>query len=341
MALDQKDFIEESLKANAEKAKGLSVADLTDVNSLVNKAPELEKREPTPLPAAKPQFDNEGYPELTTMRTYHGDVASAVREGGLSMIKIAAKEQARRRPIEENVEEKPEHEPNTHMILAIAASALFVVGIGAVIFAFISKSQPAVVIQTPIKKDIISTDSSITLDITGLSSREVQNNIENFIVPNKNNDSLIKINLTNQVGGIKTDLSVIDLLSVIGTNVPDILNRSLILNKFMLGIWSGADQAEPFLIMETSSQETAFPGMLEWEKTMAYDLEPIIGPETILPGNTFIDQTILNHDARALSNGTKIIFFYTIVNGRIIIIAKSEATLGRILDKIRASIILN
>ncbi len=82
MAVDQKDFIEESLKANEEKAKGLSIADLTDLNSPVNKAPELPKRETAPAPEAKPKNDKEGYPELNTLRTYHGDVADAVRGGG-------------------------------------------------------------------------------------------------------------------------------------------------------------------------------------------------------------------------------------------------------------------
>ena len=92
MALDQKDFIEESLKANDEKAKALSIADLANPNSDVYKS-DLEKREST-LPDEKPKFDSEGYRELITLRTYHGDVADAVRGGGLSMIKVAAKEQA-------------------------------------------------------------------------------------------------------------------------------------------------------------------------------------------------------------------------------------------------------
>ncbi len=256
------------------------------------------------------------------------------------MIKIAAKEQGRKRPQEEPIEEKDES--NIHMILAIVASALFVLGIGAVIFALMTKNQPTATIQNPIKKDIIAADSTITLDITSLSSREVQNNIENYIVPSKTNDSIEKINLTKQESGVEKGLSAIDLLSVIGTNVPDILNRSLLPDQFMLGIWSGSDHAEPFLIMETSSQETAFPGMLEWEKTMAYDLEPVIGEETIAQGNTFVDQTILNHDSRALiDSNNKTIFFYTIINGKIIIIAKSEDALNIILNKIRASVILN
>jgi len=315
MALDQKEFIEESLKANEEKAKGLSIADLSNVNSAVYKAPESEQREPTPIPEAKPKIDNEGYPELATLRTYHGDVADAVRGGGLSMIKVAAKEQARNRT--ENIPEEKSGS-NLHMILAIAASVLFVVGIGAVVFAFISKKQPVVVVQAPIKKDIISADSSVSLDVTSLSSREIQNDIEKYIVPSNDDNSIEKIDLTKQDSGVTRDLSVTELLSVIGASVPDVLSRSLISDQFMLGIWSGSNQAEPFLIMETSSQETAFPGMLQWEKTMAYDLEPIMGEETIEQGNTFIDQTILNHDSRALTSAgnTKTVFFYTIVGER-------------------------
>ena len=339
MALDQKEFIEESLKANEEKTKGLSIASLTDINSLANKAPELEKKEETPTVETKSKFDKDGYPELITLRTYHGDIEGAVREGGLSMVKIAAKEQAKKRPQGDLPE--PKSESNMHMILAIGASILFVLGIGAVIFAYISKSQPVVVIQTPVKKDIISSDSNVSLDITSLSSREIQNDIAGYIVPSSNENSIKKINLTRQESGIKKDLTVIDLLSVIGANIPDVLSRSLIPDNFMLGVWSGGGKAEPFLIMQTSSQETAFPGMLQWEKTLAYDIEPIMGAETINPRNTFIDQTILNHDARALSNGTSTIFFYTVINGRTIIMTKSDDSLGRILDKIRSSLILN
>ena len=338
MALDQKDFIEESLKANEQKASALSIADLTDSKSAVYKS-ETEKREST-LPDAKPKFDAEGYPELVTLRTYHGDVADAVRGGGLSMIKVAAKEQSRKKPEEVVVEDKKES--HLHMILAIGASVLFVAGIGAVVFAFLSKSQPAVVIQAPVKKDIISADSSISLDITSLSSREIQNRINTYVVPSKDNDSIEKIELTRQESGVTTDLSVLDMLSVIGANVPDVLSRSLIPDQFMLGIWSGTTKAEPFLIMRTSSEETAFPGMLQWEKTLEYDLEPIMGPDSILQGNIFVDQTIQNHDARELVKiDGSTVFFYTIVNGDTIIVAKSSDALSRILDKIRAGTILN
>ena len=339
MALDQKDFIEESLKANEEKAKGLSIADLTNTNSLVNKAPELPKRE-DPIPAEKPKFDVDGYPELTSLRTYHGEVADAVRGGGLSMIKVAAQEQSRKKP-DQILEQEPKSESNMHMILAIGASFLFVLGIGAVIFAFITKSQPITVVQTPIKQDIISSDSNLVIDITNLSSREIQKNIEEHIKPSENGSSIIKISLTRQSAGITNGLSSTDLLSVLGANIPDILSRSLDQNNFMLGIWNGNNKAEPFLVLETTSQETAFPGMLEWEKTMAFDLEPIMGQDAIAPGNTFVDQTVLNHDSRALVNGAKTVFFYSVINGNIIIVAQSADAMSRILDKIRASAILN
>ena len=338
MALDQKDFIEESLKANDEKAQALSIADLANPNSDVYKS-EQEKREST-LPDAKPKFDKEGYPELITLRTYHGDVADAVRGGGLSMIKVAAKEQERKRP-EAISEPETKPESNMHMILAIGASFLFVIGIGAVVFAFITKNQPTVVVQAPVKKDIISADTAVTLDITSLSSREIQNDIEKYITPGKENGSIEKINLTKQESGIATELSATDLLSVIGANIPDVLSRSIIPNQYMLGVWSGINQAEPFLIMRTSSQETAFPGMLQWEKNIAYDLEPIMGPDSITPGNVFVDQTVLNHDARALTKGAQTIFFYTIVGGNTIIVTKSANALSSILDKIRSSLILN
>ncbi len=339
MALEEKDFIEQELKANQTKAAGLSMADLADKNSIVNKGPELEKREST-IPETKSKFDREGLPELPNLRTYHGDVADAVRSGGLSMIKVATREQDRRRL---SGVEKDGKQNNYHLILILIASTLFVAGLSAVIIAFLVKSQQATVpvVQTPTAQDIIPADSSVTMDITNLSQTEIQSALAKYLVPALGTGSIEKIVLTENQNGNKITLSALDFLSAIKTSLPQVLETSIVPNQYMFGIYQGNGEAEPFLILETSSDETAFPGMLDWEKTLAFDMEPIMGVGTIAPGNAFVDQVILNHDARVLTNGTTSVFFYTVVNGNIVVIAKSADALGIILDKFRVSAILN
>ncbi len=324
--MSENDFLEKSLNANKKEFEGLSLADVANPKSEVYKAPETPER-PSSIPEAKPKIDEEGLPELITLKTYHGDVEDAVRSNSLSMLKVAVKEQSKKQYTPE--ETKPK-DSGLHIWLIIGASLLFVGGLIAVGYAVLIKNTPETI--TKQSRDLIFAEKSVVLDLFKLSPREIKSSIEGVSKP-ASEESIKKIIFVEKTSGGTRALNLPEIMNNLNAEIPPALLRSFS-NQFMIGISESLDISEPFMML-ISSPDNALPGMLEWERTMGHDLEPIIGSAGADRKLSFKDKIILNHDSRILGDQNGDIFFYSIIDKKIIIIAKSENTFKKILNRIR------
>lgn len=140
--------------------------------------------------------------------------------------------------------------------------------------------------------------------------------------------------LTRNLSGKAMLFSTFDLFDVLRLRIPDPLTRTL--NKqFMLGVHR-KETREPFLVLETSFFENAFPSMIAWEPFMNADLAPLFGqvleggpPVTFSPTapSPFIDLVINNKDARVLYDEFgDIVLLYVFMDRSTIVITTTRET---------------
>lgn len=323
-----KNLIEGQLKANTEAFKGASVADLVNKNSTVYKAPEIPK-EPTEQ-TPKPKYDEDGFPIIDTLRTYQGDIASAVQHDNLTMSKIAILEQNKRGQTAGGA-----LAPKTfkaHLLLGILISVLFVGGVGAVAYSFIQKKKNnAPVAPVVSARKIISAEENTTLNITHFSSEQIFEVISKEVVKIPKDKTIRNVAFERD----EKEIVVGDFLQSIGARTPAVLLRNLY-DNFFFGI-NFVGSGKPFLIMFTSSYDIAYANLLEWEATLLDDFKKIFASE-IDPEKSYVfkDKIIGNKDTRALEDAEgNMLFFYTFVDNQTIVFAKNEETLEEVIDRMR------
>jgi hypothetical protein len=112
--------------------------------------------------------------------------------------------------------------------------------------------------------------------------------------------------------------------------------------------FGGTEAGQPFIVLRVMEFDTAFAGMIEWEKAMSADLAPLFGEtvtqsyntqaraaDGLLPA-TFVDTIIGNRSSRILfdASGAERIT-YTFVNQNTILITTSRSTLEQLLPFVR------
>ena len=337
MELDQQDLIEKQLKANEGELQGSSISDLVDPNSRANKISEIPRQREEIK--KKPTIDEEGYPVIQTLRTYNGDVADAVKEDNLTVTKMAVATQKRQEAREKGAEinKKPEVS-KIYIFGAIVTMILFVGGVGAVAFTFFKKENVQTTAIQKKEPSVLASEQQVSFDITKAQKMDVLSRMAEELsnIPKDQNvrEIIPTIKLTE---GSSQKATIEQFLGTINTHIPDKLLRSLYPNYF-LGI-NFAGTGEPFMVFFTSSYDIAYPSLLEWEGFLKDDLAAYFYPSaTSTSDYIFKDVIIYNHDTRALQgkNGD-IAFFYTIIDSKTIIFARTSSTLKEILERIRTT----
>lgn len=292
---------------------------------------------------------------LKHLRTYKDDLAQAMTEEKSSIITIASAENKRRISGRSFIQ-KQEFEQNNYfkkITLIILSVVFIVVGAGSA-FYFYGKSQVEVVEPKAKIESIIFADSDEEFEITGLSKREILNELK--VINDKSQIPLGRIKNIFITGSFVDDdglqkkflVSAKDFLNAIETDAKSSFLRSLN-PALMLGVHS-FDGNHPFVIFQTNFYENAFAGMLEWERYMKDDLSPLFGPaenkisvNNISTSTTktemlvFSDNIIKNQDTRVLKDGNgDTVLLYSFVDKNIIIITTNEHTLEEVLVRYKS-----
>ncbi len=129
------------------------------------------------------------------------------------------------------------------------------------------------------------------------------------------------------------------LLVLAGTQIPDILMRSLE-KPFMTGLLGETGNvATPFIVLKVSGYDTGFAGMLEWERDLPSFFDAVFGTKTTgeFPSlGKFYDITVSGRDARTLGGILEQSITYTFVNPNTIVIAGSRTALEKLIPMVPA-----
>jgi hypothetical protein len=295
---------------------------------------------PPTAPGMPPTYNVTDVPRI---RTYADDVKDAMRVDNTSMAQIAMAEQRRR---DQNAMVDDASSRNPRNILLVMTGIALMAASGVVIWYFLTQNpgtEPAPVVVSS-QKIIIEYDNRVTLSALDETRAGLQNSVRQVL-----SQPLAERTLTAVVfaeNDTPLDLNV--WLSRIQSRVPESLTRAL-RPTFLFGVYAH-DYNSSFLLLEASSFQEAFAGMLAWEPDLTIDIDRFIyskpqprpastsTPPTAAPAGQFryIDRVIANRDARVyLDPDGRELFFYTFVTNELIFIGRDQVTLEEVIGRIQ------
>lgn len=289
---------------------------------------------------------NNANKNLKTLRTYSSDMADAIRDNEMSVIKIALAEKEKKE--REFVYKKVEG-TNLQKILLIAGGVILIIGAIVGVYSLMRKNSAnnTLTQQTPTNnmRAFISYNSQSSVDATGATDIDSISKLLRAEISSGGNSRSIKAIFVNTtVGTASEPLALIDFLSEIKTTAPGALVRSLT-GQYMIGTYQSTNSTQAphlFFIFQTKDYNQAYPGMLAWEQTILGDLYPLFGidvsaDESALLQKQFKDIIIANKDARVLYDfDGKSILYYIFANKNDFIITDSTEAIGEILSRLQA-----
>lgn len=293
--------------------------------------------------AAAPETLPEEHPSsLKQIRTFQGDVASALKNQNESLVSIQ-KSQAIKND-EENLNKNEGAGDTRKKIALIVSIVLFLIlggGAGYITYKhFKTATAPVVISVAPNRFLSVSETKNInsqTLSKESLFSLvDDEKNKKGILgVPGQ----LVQIELRKDEGEAAPLMTTSEFLILIEARPPTSLVRAFD-PLFMLGV-NGSNQGSTFLLIKLKSFEQAYPGMLSWEPDMAEDLMPLFtnqnASSTLIKDKGFEDVTISNKDARVLKDSEgKSILLYTFIDNQMVLITDNEADLQSLLNLLAA-----
>ncbi len=251
------------------------------------------------------------------IRTYRDYAAEELKKGGGTLTKMIIQEREKER------EQKRHSVKNTKNLAISFLALLFVIaGIGIVTLSFILVSQRQeeaaikagfIVVPQPLVQSDFRKEIYIPRPTRSNLSRAIAKDIEETAIPVGD----IKHVYTVQDGTTspKELVSTQQLFNTIEAKVPGALTRALD-PLFMYGTYSSTD-ISPFLIFTTNSYSNSYAGLLDWEKDIARDLQPLFVDDLNGVASNFQDVVLYNIDIRAvLDSKGEIIFGYAFLQDK-------------------------
>jgi hypothetical protein len=274
--------------------------------------------------------------EEKALRTYTSDMADAIRQNEVSVIKIALAEKEKRE--QENIYKQAEGTKTSKIFFVIGGIILISVGLVGSYYLFQKKETVAPIITNNFET-FINYDLYSAIDVTNITN---QNNLINVIEENNllNVGQVEAIFLSKKINELEEKLNTKDFLSLIESSAPGTLVRSLS-EKYLLGEYITTEKKSvKFLIFETNNYAQTYASMLEWEKTLLKDLFIILNLKNIptespLFEKPWKDVVINNRDARVLyGESGEGILYYVFINKNHFVITSDIETLKEVISKL-------
>jgi hypothetical protein len=299
---------------------------------------------------------------IPNLRTYQGDVAEFIKNKDQSLATIALKEHEKRRQEKEEArlesmietpsvaegdaqyeiqkeesEKKPAFESNrrfsdlpTNFLIYVISICLLVgvVAVGAYLFVFKESQGP---VKVSDEKTIISARKTVTFDSAAATKQGLQEAFDSLrSSPEVKNSGITAVVISD--ASKKAIIPIEDLVKGFELNIPSALARSLGA-PYMLGLYSDSFQ-NFFLIIKVKDYGIAYRDMLEWEKNLVKDFEPILKDDDAdQVAYPFKDLIVKNKDTRAaISTAGRLRLIYTFLDKETILLTESETALKSILD---------
>jgi hypothetical protein len=261
---------------------------------------------------------------MSPIRTLKSDMARVVKEDGISISSIAMSEQARKRF---GLGPAPKALPSPNAMLPYLLFILFVVAAAGRVYWWWKATEryyPAAALNaSALQTPFIFAEASKNISLSGTAA-EIRSTI-NEAASDLSSGWTVK-NLIFSQG--EAPVSWRRLAQSLEIQLPDLLNKSLA-SQYMFGLLNRSGQSDRFLLLKTSFPDQAYAGLLEWERTMADQLVPLLyaTAPTKPTQNRFTDKLLRNKDARVLaSTDGRATLLYAFLDGETIIITPNEET---------------
>ena len=297
--------------------------------------------------------------EAKTIKTFQSDLADAVKNDNVSMIKVALAEKKR----QEQRGELPKTETGSRKYIYIFAGlVLFIVVIGLTAGAFVlfTPKQTVETVDVPQFKPLLYTKLTSQLNINQFNPYDTIKLIDSEREAIIDLGEMKAIVFTTGTSTSERPLTTEEFFSFINSRAPDQLVRSLDSN-FLLGIYAYTPR-ETFAVFKVNSYDSAFAGMLQWEPNIESDIGDIfinkkdrvdrdvtststiqvnVSTTTQDEGSSqygifsqrkFVDRVYNNKDVRVLvdSNGKEALL-YSFIDKETLVIATTDKSLKEIL----------
>lgn len=304
-----------------------------------------------PIPKAAESANINNVPK-SLVRTYKGDLESAINKNHVTSINIAIAENEKLHSqiqMEQKADLTAEEQPNkssTSKIAIFISIFLVIAGVAGVYITYSVKSteqnQVATVQELPFlitteKKEELNIDNTNKNNVTNILSSKIN---EAQISPN----SLFNVYLTTGTSS-KRLVNSGEFISLVRLHIPDQVRRTL-LPDFIVGTYN-LDRNLPFVIFKTSSYENTYAGMISWERDMEKDFKilfklpgydyngGIIAEITATTTKQFEDGILTNKDVRRIKdeNGNTLLI-YGIVDRETIIITTTDNAFKELVNRL-------
>lgn len=286
------------------------------------------------------QTEPTGQDKLSQIRTYQGDVASAISDQQESITSIQQREVAKQRG--NNTGEKVEHGGREKVILLVLGSIVLVIlgmfGGWYTYQEFIAQRAPSV---SPIPESrLFSTTQEAVINVASTTLRAdlirlVRVETDTVIQKGESKHIVLEESFALETNLVTTQT----FLKILETKASGPLVRSFD-KTFMLGALGGETPSN-FIIIKLSSFESAYAGMLSWEENLPRDLGPLFQTSeeirNIPSPSSFSDTISRNKDIRSLLNAEgKTLLLYSFLDNKTLIITDSLDTLHVIISRLTA-----
>jgi hypothetical protein len=290
-------------------------------------------------------FNTTNDPSIKAIHTYQSDTKEMVTTQSISVAKMALaearKNESEGTPIEYIDEEKRIYRKK--ILLVTLSFSLVFIGIGAMAYVYITYINPAplpTVVSVTNVQSIIESEKSQNVDITN-SYSPIQS-FANTISTLPSNQGIVEnINLIKKIDAGERLSTTDEIFGGNNTSIPFRVLKNIEDNKVMFGALV-LRSSTPFIVFKISSFSNAWAGMLEWEKTIAKDLEPIIRvnrPDASISGG-FIDEVISNKDARIIKDEQGDILLYSFIDSNTLVITTSRSVLKELVRRVTSATII-
>lgn len=288
----------------------------------------------SPVPSAPNSATRES--PLKQIRTYQGDVAAALQRQQESLVSIQRQEHAKHGA--PSPQASAESKKRKQFFFLSLGSILFIIlgGLGAW-FAygeFVRRSVSPIAAGPGNR--FIAVNSEITLDTTGLTRSSLATSLVSM-TQNVSSGEISHVVMRRTTGTGNRLLLTWEFLETLESQAPGSLTRAFG-DLFMFGAIGNSNRPSRFLIIELSSFENAFSGMLQWERSMARDIGPLFSTAPILantPANsTFVDLTDRNKDIRVLRIENQPVLLYSFFDMDLLIITENIETMRTLVDRL-------
>ena len=276
------------------------------------------------------------------LRTFSSDMAEAVRENEMSVIKIALAEKERREQ-EELYKKAKGTKLSRFLFVFLGLIIIFGSGFGA--FYFVKQNKINKEKAFELKKIQVNTFLSYT-NAHFIDSQKIYDSMSLASAINErsgadtNGINAIFLTKTNEEGE-KIPIDKDTFLSVIKSSAPESLKRSMD-PDFLLGkvVSKESNESSQFLIFKINNYGQAYATMLDWEQALLKDLFIIFNiniseSDNSLFEKSWADLIISNKDVRVLlGQDGEGVLFYSFINKKTLVITTSKNALNEIMYQV-------